>query len=127
MTQSLATINSAFLKRIPSAEQWLPKYDRHITSRVVKVDGMLMICLRVMGLPFESVSDAVIVNKFDNLTKTISGLGRDHGNKLALWTTFMRRKVRFDQRYSFPSKFARDFTEKYLDRFRSNDYFENSF
>jgi type IV secretion system protein VirB4 len=127
MTQSEATISSEFLKRIPPAEDWLPKFGRHITPRVIVMDDRLLICMRVMGLPFEAVSDAVIENNYHTLTKTISGVGRDHGNKLALWTHFMRRKVRFDQKYSFSGKFVREFTDKYLERFRSNDYFENSF
>lgn len=127
MTQADATISSEFLKRIPPAEDWLPKYGRHITPRVVSMDDRLVIFFRVMGLPFESTSDAVIESNYHGLTKTISDLGRDHGNKLALWTHFMRRKVRFDQKYAFSSRFVREFTDKYLERFRTNDYFENSF
>jgi type IV secretion system protein VirB4 len=127
MTQATTNFNSEFLKRIPAAEDWLPKYGRHVSSRVIDMEGKFLVCMRVMGLPFESVNDSVLVSHYDTLTKTISNLGRDHGNKLALWTHFLRRKVRFDQKYQFSSTFAREFTEKYLERFRSNDYFENSF
>jgi len=127
MTQALTSISSEFLKRIPPAEDWLPKFGRHISARVIEMDDRLYLGMRVMGLPFESVSDSVIESHFHGLTKTLSHLARDHGNKLALWTHFMRRKVTFNQKYAFSSRFAREFTEKYLARFRNNDYFENQF
>ncbi|BCF95412.1 transporter [Paraburkholderia largidicola] len=122
-----ASISSEFLKRIPAAEEWLPKYGRHLTNRVIGMDNRLLVCIRLMGMPFESVSDALVVNEFDNLTKNYSDVGRDHGNKLAMWTHFLRRKVRFNQRYNFTTRFGREFTQKYLKRFHEGDYYENSF
>jgi len=123
-----AALNSDFLKRSPAAEDWLPKYGRHVTPRLIHMkDRKFLVCMRVMGLPFESASDAVIANNYDTLSATIAGLGRDHGSKVALWTTFKRRKVQFNGQYAFRSRFAREFSELYLQRFRTNDYFENTF
>jgi type IV secretion system protein VirB4 len=125
MTQ--AAFGSEFMKRVPAAEDWLPKYGRHLTSRIVGMDDRLLLCIRLMGFPFEAASDQLIENEFNNLTKNYSDIGRDHGNKLEMWTHFLRRKVDFRQRYQSRTRFAREFTEKYLKRFRNNDYFENSF
>jgi type IV secretion system protein VirB4 len=124
-----ASVTSEFpLKGLSAAEDWLPKYVRHVTPQVIRMDGrQFLVILRVTGVPFESVSDVILENNYDNLTRTISGLGRDHGSRLAIWTTFMRRRVRFGEHYRFENRFARVFMQKYLQRFRSNDYFENSF
>ncbi|WP_083854938.1 transporter [Burkholderia sp. KJ006] len=113
---------------IPATEEWLPKIGRPVTPRVTNFeDGRAMVNLRLTGIPFESASDELLTNLYDNLSGTYAGLGRDHGNRLSLWTTFSRRKVRFGQEYSFQSTFLQQFADKYLQRFRNGDYFENSF
>lgn len=124
-----AQVTSDFpLRGLPAAEDWLPKYARHVTPRIINMSGRkLMVVMRVMGTPFESVSDDLLQNNYDGLTKTMSGLGRDHGSKLAIWTTFKRRRINFEQQYRFENRFAYLFTAKYLDKFRLGAYFENSF
>lgn len=116
------------IKGLPATEDWLPKYSRHVAPRILRLeDKKLMVVLRVTGSPFESVSDDVLKINYDNLTTTISLLGRDHGNRLAFWTTFDRRKVRFDDHFRFQGKFLRRFATKYLQRFQKDDYLENRF
>lgn len=126
---STAAVTSDFpLRGLAAAEDWMPKYVRHVTPRVIRMDGrQLMVIMKVTGTPFESVSDAILANNYDNLTRIITGLGRDHGSRLSVWTTFKRRRVTFDEQYRFESRFAYLFTQKYLERFRKTDYFENTF
>ncbi|MBH9665280.1 hypothetical protein [Burkholderia multivorans] len=53
------------LRGLPAAEDWLPKYVRHVTPRVIRMDGkQLMVILRVTGTPFESVSDVILSNNW---------------------------------------------------------------
>ncbi|MDL5448084.1 hypothetical protein QSH86_24990, partial [Escherichia coli] len=80
-TMSTAAVTSDFpLRGLAAAEDWMPKYVRHVTPRVIRMDGrQLMVIMKVTGTPFESVSDAILANNYDNLTRIITGLGRDHG------------------------------------------------
>ncbi|RBL66807.1 transporter, partial [Pseudomonas sp. MWU13-2625] len=106
----------------------MPRIGRPVTPRVTNFeDGRAMVNLRLTGIPFESANDELLKNLYDNLSATFAGLGRDHGNKLSLWTTFSRRKVEFGQEYSFDSAFLQQFADKYLGRFREGNYYENSF
>ena len=122
-----ARLTSDFGK-VPPIEAWLPRIEMPITRRVTHYDdGRMMLCMRLTGTPFESASDALLTNLFDNLSGFYAGIGRDHGNRLSMWATFKRRKVSFRQAYQFQSQFLQDFTHKYLQRFHNGNYFENSF
>ncbi|SMG61567.1 VirB4 family type IV secretion/conjugal transfer ATPase [Paraburkholderia susongensis] len=122
-----ARITSAF-GNIPPIETWLPKIGRPVTPRVINMeDGRAALAMRLTGIPFESASDELLDNQFENLSGIFAGLGRDHGSNLSIWTTFRRRKVEFGQEYAFSSSFLQQFSNKYLSRFRDGEYYENSF
>jgi len=114
--------------KVAAIQDWLPPIEMPITSRVTHYeDGRMMICMRLSGIPFESTSDSVLTNLFDNLSNLFARTGKDFGNRLSLWMTFKRRKAAFHQEYQLEAAFLRDFTRKYLNRFGREKYFENSF
>ncbi|WP_233890065.1 transporter [Paraburkholderia flagellata] len=118
----------ALIRNMPAVEQWMPKVGRPVSHRVHTMDdGRLFFTMKVVGIPFESVSDRVLKSAFENMTDMYTGLGRDHGRNLQVWTTFRRRKVNFNGRYAFSSQFCERFAWKYLQRFRTGEYFENAF
>jgi len=121
-------ISSDLLRQIGAVEDWLPKIGRPVSRRVTHIeDGRFVLTLRLVGVPFEAQSDAVIINMFDNLSEMFGKLGRDFGGRLAFWTTFSRRKVVFDQAYDFDSRFVKLFVSRYIERFTQGDYFENTY
>lgn len=123
-----AKLTSDFIRNIPPIETWLPKIGRPVSRIVTKYDDKrLMVVFRLGGIAFEAASDALIVNHFNNLASVLSGLGRDLGRRVQLWTHFRRRKVQFDSRYEFSSEFCRQFSRKYLKRFENGSYYENQF
>lgn len=123
-----ANFTSDFFRTIPPAARWLPKYEQHMTPQVVRLDDRrLLICIRLSGMPFESVSDQAIKTAFDALANTFTTLGRSYANRLEIVATLHRKRIRFDQTYRFKTMFLREVTGKYLDRFRSEKYFENGF
>lgn len=116
------------LKRQGAVQGMLPPIGRPVSECVTSFeDDRVMLSLRLDGMPFESVNRNEIENRFDALNRLFISLAMDKGSRLALWTTLMRRRVPFNERYAFSSSFMRRFSEKYLERFREESYFENSF
>lgn len=87
---------------------------------------MLMV-MRVTGMAFESVSRKVIRNRFDALNRTFAALAMDKGNRLSMTFILNRRRLSMVHEYAFSAAFARRFAHKYLERFRTGNYYENNF
>ncbi|MBK3786060.1 transporter [Paraburkholderia aspalathi] len=116
------------MKRQGAVQDLMPPIGRPVSERVTSFeDGRSMLTIRVNGMAFESVSRSEIENNFDSLNRLFAALAMDKGNRLALWTTFQRRRVSFAERYQFASAFMQRFSAKYLEPFRKDDYFENTF
>ena len=119
---------SALMKRQPATEEKLPKIGRPVSAHVTSFENdRAMVCIRLPGMAFESVSAETLENRFDAFNRILSGLALDKGNRLAIWATFRRRRTTFEQTYAFRSKFMQQFSTKYLERFRGIDYYENAF
>lgn len=119
---------SDLLKRQPAVEDKLPPIGLPVSEHVTSYgDGRLLLCVRLEGMPFESVNDAALEAAFNDRNAFFAGLAMDKGNRLAIWTTLRRRRARLARHYDFKASFTRQFGPKYLARFRDQDYFENSF
>lgn len=118
----------AFLKKQRASEKDMPKIGRHVTSRVVSYDDdRALLVIKLAGMPFESIEDVNVVNRFDGRNALFAALAKSKGKRLAIWTTFRREKVTFDSKFSFKSAFMKQFASKYLKRFDSGSYYENNF
>jgi len=119
---------SAILNNQPSVEEKLPKIERHVKRHVVSyTDDKALLVIKLTGMPFESLPDDMIVNRFDSRNRVFASMAKDKGNRLAIWTTLKREKVSFDSRFQFKSGFMREFAKQYLKRFELGSYFENNF
>ncbi len=119
---------SDLLKKQPAIEDILPHLNIHVSERVVTYrDNRMLMVIRLAGMPFESIDDAVLENRFDGLNKFFASLAKDKGSRLGIWTHLMRRKVQFKELYQFDTTFMKAFGAKYLQRFEHEDYFENRF
>jgi type IV secretion system protein VirB4 len=119
---------SAILSNQPASEDKLPKIGRHVTPRVVNYeDGRTLLVIKLAGMPFESLPDSDIKTRFDSLNRVIAAVSKAKGRRLAWWTTLRREKVQFAERYAFKSQFMRQFSDAYLARFDTGNFYENSF
>lgn len=107
---------------------FLPKISRHITPNIIHLtEGKVSSTVRLEGIPFESVDDNSLYVAFVNLRNLFNSIGKLGGNNIAIWTTLKRRKIEFNRKYGFQNSFAKQFAEKYIQRFNEKDYFENVF
>ena len=106
----------------------LPKISQHITAELIHIKtGYFGFVIRLEGLPFESEEESHLQAHFIQLSRLLSGAGKTLGNRLALWTTLQRRKKEFDREYAFDNTFCKQFAAKYLEKFQTEEYFENIF
>ncbi len=52
-------------------------------------------------MPFESIENDIIVNRFNARNRLIAALAKDKGKRLAIWTTFKREEVAFGSKFAF--------------------------
>ncbi|NYS33961.1 hypothetical protein HZZ02_09505, partial [Streptococcus danieliae] len=110
---------SAILNNQPAVEERLPQIDRHVMRHVVSyTDDKALLIVKLAGMPFESMSDDVIVNRFDSRNRIFASMAKEKGNRLAIWTTLKREEVSFESRFQFKSAFMREFSKLYLKRFQ---------
>ncbi|MFC0134532.1 transporter [Massilia eurypsychrophila] len=121
-------LSESELRSLPAIEAQLPKLRRHVTPRVVNYeDGRALLVIKLAGMPFESMDDAIIVNRFNSRNRLIAALAKDKGRRLSFSTTLDRKRVAFSSLFKFKSAFMRQFSEKYLSRFNTGKYFSNDF
>lgn len=119
---------SAILKNQPASESVLPKIGRHVTPLVVSYDDdRALLVMRLTGMPFESIDNDMIANRFDGRNRLIAALAKDKGNRLSIWTTLRRKEVTFDSTFAFKSTFMKQFAAHYLERFKNDKYYENAY
>lgn len=121
-------ILSSLLKMQGSAKDEMPKLRFHVSDHAVSFhDNYLMIVLALDGVPFESIGTNQLKSQFDNLNHLLSTVARDKGNRLAFWTNLLRRKIDFSDNYAFNNNFMQGFSDKYLARFKNENYFCNKY
>ncbi len=121
-----------FLKRLlrkqASQADFLPKISQHVTPNIVHFnDGYMLFCLKLQGIPFESVNDSYLNNQFKALALVYAGAGKNLSDRLAIWTTLKRRHKTFNRDYAAENLFCQSFTEKYMKRFNGAEFFDNHF
>lgn len=117
-----------FLRRQVTHADFLPKLSQHVTPNIVHFeDGYLLFCLKLQGIPFESVNDSYLNNQFKALALVYAGAGKNLGDRLAIWTTLKRRHKEFNRDYAADNLFCQNFTTKYMKRFNGADFYDNHF
>lgn len=113
---------------VAASEDRLPRIGRPVSETATSIDnGGAFMVLRLSGVPFESVSRGEIEARYDSWNRQLAAMTLEKGNRLSLWTTFRRRRVSFGDEYRFYNPFIQQAVDKYLQRFRKHDHFENSF
>jgi len=119
---------SAILKRQLAGEEWLPKYNYHVTDSIVSLeDGRVMFCVRCAGVPFEVVGDNILEDNYDSLNTFLLSVAKSTGARLAVWGHLDHFKTEFKTDYKFSFQWMRDFSAKYMKKFEGTEIFENAF
>ncbi|EGH9360839.1 conjugal transfer protein [Salmonella enterica] len=102
-----------------------PNYQFHVSESVVYTEDNRMLSTIILeGLPFESVTDAVLENAFHNVKDFLVGAGKD--GELYLWTHLVRERVSIENEYKFQSEFLNRFSEKYISTFKNGDFYKST-
>ncbi|WP_323085856.1 hypothetical protein [Providencia alcalifaciens] len=109
------------------AEKFIPSYQYHVDENMIYLEsGKLIAPIFIEGFPFESISDNEIVNKFNNFSNYLMGLGKQ-GN-LLVWSHIIKRKMTVDNIYHYEnSPFLQGFSDKYIDSLLQGDFFRTDY
>ncbi|HAT5579044.1 VirB4 family type IV secretion system protein [Proteus mirabilis] len=109
------------------AEKFIPNYSFHVDENMIYLEsGKLIAPLFIEGFPFESISDNEIVNKFNNFSDYLMGLGKQ-GN-LLVWSHIVKRKMTVDNIYHYEnSPFLQGFSDKYIESLLQGDFFRTDY
>lgn len=100
-----------------------PDYQYHLSENIVYTsDKKMLATLCIEGIPFESVSDSELENSFLNLKNYLVGVGKE--GDVYLWTHIIKERVKFDDEYQFQQNFLQRFAEKYINMFKTGDFFK---
>lgn len=116
------------LKKGSAIEGLLPYYRNNINEFVITVGGdKLLFTIECEGTSFTSVSDSELNSFFSGLDDFFLNLGKEYGGELAIWTHIVKKKQVLEDEYKFDSKFIQEFTQKYLESFKSQNFFKTSY
>lgn len=119
------SIFTATSKKFTAPSELMPAYGRHVTERIVALDNeRLMGVVVLQGIPFETTPDDQLQRAFTGLTKVFTELNKVNAPNLSQWNHIIKRKVSIEFDYKFTNVFAGDFAAKYLEQFKSGNFFK---
>lgn len=123
----MSTFSHALKKYIAPAEL-IPKYHRHVDDRIVSMDNeRLLGIIELQGVPFETTPDQQLFQAFNSLTRIFSEINKVNAPRVAQWNHIIKRKVSLDFNYQFKNAFVADFATKYLQQFKSGNFFRTTY
>ena len=99
-------------------QDFLPPVSQHIAENIVHYqDGYMMFAIKLDGIPFEGVNDSHLIAANETLKNLFATVGKQFGNRLALWTHIQRQEIKLKRDYDFGTAFSRDFAADYISQF----------
>lgn len=109
----------------PVAEKY-PDYRFHVSESVINTSGKKMLgTLFIDGMAFESESDSLIENAFNDLKAYLVAVGKE--GDISLWSHLVKERVLLDDEYHFTNDFLKRFTKKYLATFVGEKFYKCSY
>lgn len=119
---------SSILKRQLAGEELLPHYRYHVTDSIVSLeDDRVLFTVSCSGVPFDVVTEGRLDSDYDSLNTMLMSIAKSTGSRLAVWFHHDHYKTRFDTDYKFSYRWLEDFSQRYLDKYKGVDIFENKF
>lgn len=109
------------------AEKFIPDYNFHVDENMIYLSsGKLIAPLFIEGFPFESLSDREIVNKFNDFSQYLMGLGKQ--GDLFVWSHIIKRKMTIENFYQYKDNpFLQGFSDKYIESLSQGDFFRTDY
>lgn len=124
----MSSLLNSILKNQTNVASELPDLRFHVTEEIVNFkDKRLVSVIRLNGIPFETIPELTLQGRFDQLNNKFSSMCKEKSGRLGIWTNIVRRKANSDFNFSTDNYFIKRFSDKYLNRFSGNNYFENSY
>lgn len=115
-------------KKFISPAELIPGYTRHVDQRIVGMKGeRLLGIIELEGIPFETTPTVMLQAAFESLTAVFSKLNKENAGNLELCTHISKRKISLDFTYKFDNAFQADFAKKYLEQFKSGDFYQTTY
>ncbi|ENE6639021.1 conjugal transfer protein [Salmonella enterica] len=106
-------------------DDYYPAMLHHVTREIVVQRGeKLLAVLSLAGSPHETTDHYKLVRSYNHLNTFFRTLGRSEGSNLAIWTWLTKRRINIDDQYLFDNKFCQALADKYIERFRDNEFYE---
>lgn len=124
----MANIFSKFLNKLTSSTEEFPKLRYHLAEDVINFyDNYLCTVISFEGIAFESIADNYLESDFDALNLAYTELAKDKAGRLAFYTYQLRRQVEIKTDYAFDNAFCQEFADKYMQRFKKADFYQNKY
>ncbi|WP_064754032.1 VirB4 family type IV secretion/conjugal transfer ATPase [Escherichia coli] len=97
--------------------KFIPPYHSHIHENIIWLeDKKLLLTFLIEGIPYESLTDDMILNNFNGQKETLLGLCKSE--KVFLWEHLIKRDSPMDARYKFPDNpFLQRLSDFYCETF----------
>ena len=106
----------------------IPDYFQHVTENIIATEsGDLMASFIISGMPYQATDDGILYRQFNKVKDYAISLGTQFGNKVSLWTHFIKRKRTLNTRYKSTSTFCNNFYDKYSSTFSGEEFFSNEY
>ena len=124
----MANIFSKFLNRLTSSTEELPKIRYHLAEDVINFyENYLCTVIAFEGIAFEAIADNHLESDFDALNLAYTELAKEKAGRLSYHTYQLRRQVEIKTDYEFDNQFCQEFADKYMQRFKKAEFFENKY
>lgn len=122
------SIFSDALKKFIAPAELLPEYGRHVDERIVSMGNeRLLGVIELQGVPFETTTDKQLERTFNSLTRVFSEINKVNAPRVSQWCHIVKQKVSLDFAYKFDNAFIADFSAKYLQQFKTGNFFRTTY
>ncbi|EFB2493816.1 type IV secretion system protein VirB4, partial [Escherichia coli] len=107
--------------------KFIPPYHSHIHENIIWLeDKKLLLTFLIEGIPYESLTDDMILNNFNGQKETLLGLCKSE--KVFLWEHLVKRDSPMDARYKFPENtFLQHLSDFYCETFNGERSFRTEY
>lgn len=108
--------------------KYLPNYTKMVDKNILNLsDNRLVATVKIDGIYNDSLSNNEINAANKRLNSFYNNLAKSYSDKLSIWQNIIKTKDTIDVDYEFDNDFFQGFSDKYLNSFNNNDFFNLSY
>ena len=106
----------------------IPAYFQHVTENIIATEsGDLMVSFVIPGMPYQATEDINLYQQFTKMKDFLVSIGSQYGNRMGLWTHFIKRKRTLTTKYKSSSTFCNRFYDAYCATFGGEEFYSNEY